>query len=106
MDRVLPGGRSARNLHTAGETHTPSFRTMTAMPIAPVPPAATPTPSPGPASNSARRVLVVEDEPSIAEAVAARLRSEGFSVEIALDGPAGVAACERARPDLVVLDLM
>jgi DNA-binding response OmpR family regulator len=53
-----------------------------------------------------RTVLVIEDEASIAQAVAARLRSEGFAVEIAGDGPTGVEACRRIRPDLVVLDLM
>jgi DNA-binding response OmpR family regulator len=57
-------------------------------------------------STTTRTVLVVEDEASIAQAVAARLRSEGFSVEIAADGLDAVAACERLRPDLVVLDLM
>ena len=55
---------------------------------------------------SPRSVLVIEDEAPIAEAVAARLRSEGFSVEIAADGPGGVEAAERLHPDLVVLDLM
>jgi len=49
---------------------------------------------------------VIEDEQPIAEAVAARLRSEGYAVEIAPDGPSGVALCSRIRPDLVVLDLM
>ena len=53
-----------------------------------------------------RTVAVIEDEQSIADAVAARLRSEGYVTEIAADGPAGVALCERLRPDLVVLDLM
>jgi DNA-binding response OmpR family regulator len=53
-----------------------------------------------------RRVLVVEDERTIAESVAARLRSEGFTVELAHDGPAAVAAARRFRPDLVVLDVM
>jgi DNA-binding response OmpR family regulator len=53
-----------------------------------------------------RSILVIEDEAPIAEAVAARLRSEGFAVEIAGDGPGGVAAAERLQPDLVVLDLM
>ena len=38
--------------------------------------------------------------------MAARLRSEGYQVEIAGDGPAGVELCEKTRPDLVVLDLM
>ena len=49
---------------------------------------------------------MIEDEGSIAAAIATRLRSEGYEVEIAADGPAGVELCERFRPDLVVLDLM
>jgi DNA-binding response OmpR family regulator len=52
------------------------------------------------------RVLVVDDEPTIAESVAARLRSEGFAVSVAVDGPGAVAAVERDDPDLVVLDVM
>ncbi len=59
-----------------------------------------------PVPTATRTVLVVEDEASIAEAVAARLRSEGFAVEIAADGLAAVAVCDRLQPDLVVLDLM
>jgi DNA-binding response OmpR family regulator len=58
------------------------------------------------APRETRTVLVIEDEPTIAEAVAVRLRSEGFAVEIAGDGPGGVEACARLHPDLVVLDLM
>jgi DNA-binding response OmpR family regulator len=53
-----------------------------------------------------RTIVVVEDEPPIAQAVAARLRSEGFVVEVAHDGRAGVELCARVRPDLVVLDLL
>jgi DNA-binding response OmpR family regulator len=51
-------------------------------------------------------ICVIEDEQVIANAVAARLRNEGFEVETAADGHEGVALCERVRPDLVVLDLM
>lgn len=51
-------------------------------------------------------IVVIEDEAPIAEAIAVRLRSEGFDVELALDGPAGVALVERVQPALVVLDLM
>jgi DNA-binding response OmpR family regulator len=51
-------------------------------------------------------VLVVDDEPTIAESVAARLRAEGFTVTVAMDGPGAVAAVERDVPDLVVLDVM
>jgi DNA-binding response OmpR family regulator len=53
-----------------------------------------------------RVVVVVEDEETIASAVAARLRAEGYRVELAADGPSGVALVERVRPDLVVLDVM
>ena len=53
-----------------------------------------------------RRILVVEDERTIAEAVEARLRAEGFAVTVAADGPAAVAAAKRVQPDLVVLDVM
>jgi DNA-binding response OmpR family regulator len=51
-------------------------------------------------------ICVIEDEQVIANAVAARLRNEGFDVHTAADGHEGVALCERVRPDLVVLDLM
>ena len=51
-------------------------------------------------------ICVIEDEEAIADAVAARLRAEGFAVEVAHDGPAGVALCERLLPDLVILDLL
>jgi DNA-binding response OmpR family regulator len=53
-----------------------------------------------------RTIVVIEDEAPIAAAVAARLRSEGFAVEVAADGLAGIELCRRLRPDLVVLDLM
>jgi DNA-binding response OmpR family regulator len=54
----------------------------------------------------ARRVLVVGDEPTIAEAVAAWLRANGFLVDVAGDGPAAVAAAWARRPDLVILDVL
>jgi DNA-binding response OmpR family regulator len=51
-------------------------------------------------------VLVVDDEEAIAEAVRARLQSEGFHVVVAGDGPEAIELCEQVHPDLVVLDLM
>lgn len=55
---------------------------------------------------AARRILVVDDEPTIADSVAARLRAEGFTVATAHDGPAAVTAADTFEPDLVVLDIM
>src|SRR5881396_2975945 len=51
-------------------------------------------------------VLVVEDEAAIAEAVRARLASEGYRVLVTGDGPSALDAAGREHPDLVVLDLM
>jgi len=53
-----------------------------------------------------QRILIIEDETAIADAVAARLQDEGFDTYIAADGLAGVELCSRIEPDLVVLDLM
>jgi DNA-binding response OmpR family regulator len=52
------------------------------------------------------RILLVEDERTIADAVAARLRAEGFTVQIAADGPSAVEAARQAPPDAIVLDVM
>lgn len=60
----------------------------------------------GGTGQAARRILVVDDEVTIAESVAARLRAEGFTVDLAHDGPAAVAAALSGEPDLVVLDVM
>ena len=51
-------------------------------------------------------IAVIEDDPAIAQAISARLASEGFAVELAGDGPAAVALCERIDPALVILDVM
>ena len=51
-------------------------------------------------------ILVVEDEPTINQAVSDRLRAEGFAVVSAFDGPGAVSAFERHGPGLVVLDVM
>src|SRR4029079_12891245 len=53
-----------------------------------------------------RRVLVVEDDPTIVEAIAARLRAEGFQAQAATQGPAAVDTAEAWQPDLLVLDVM
>ncbi len=58
-----------------------------------------------PGDQSTQHLLVVEDEPIIADAIADRLRSEGFEVTIRTDGPSAVATCNELAPDLVLLDL-
>jgi two-component system response regulator RegX3 len=52
------------------------------------------------------RVLIVEDEPAYVDALEVALGQEGFAVESAVDGRAGLAAFRALEPDLVLLDLM
>ena len=54
----------------------------------------------------AQTVLVVEDDPTINQALTDRLAAEGYQVERAADGPAALTAYAQHAPDLVVLDLM
>ncbi len=51
-------------------------------------------------------VLVVDDEPTIAEVVSRYLERAGYHTQIALDGLEAIEAAAGHRPDLVVLDLM
>jgi two-component system phosphate regulon response regulator PhoB len=51
-------------------------------------------------------VLVVDDDPVIADLVAFRLGRLGVTVAVESDGEAGLAAARQIRPDLVVLDWM
>jgi two-component system phosphate regulon response regulator PhoB len=52
------------------------------------------------------RVLVVEDEPAIAELVAINLRHAGYEVEMAPDAESAIASVDRVLPALVILDWM
>ncbi|MBT2516865.1 response regulator transcription factor [Streptomyces sp. ISL-90] len=53
-----------------------------------------------------RRVLLVDDDPTVAEVASSYLRATGFVVEEASDGFAALEAAERIAPDLIVLDRM
>ena len=57
-------------------------------------------------SDARRLILVVEDEPTLADAVVARLAAAGFATVHAGDGPGAMAAVREHKPDAVVLDVM
>jgi two-component system OmpR family response regulator len=52
------------------------------------------------------KILVVDDEPSIVDAVGTALRYEGFDIEQAVTGRDALASAVRTEPDLIVLDWM
>jgi two-component system response regulator ResD len=64
-------------------------------------------PAHGPVSSHVRgSVLVVEDEPTIADVVSRYLRRAGYETRVALDGQRALEAFDEHRPDLLVVDLM
>jgi len=56
--------------------------------------------------GSAARILVVDDEPPIVELVRSYLLREGWTVDVATDGPTAVEKARTNPPDVIVLDLM
>ena len=52
------------------------------------------------------RILIVEDNPDLAFGLRATLEIEGYAVDVAGDGRAGLESVRAARPDLIILDLM
>jgi two-component system phosphate regulon response regulator PhoB len=55
---------------------------------------------------ASERILLIEDEPDIAEVLQYNLEKEGFQVEIQGRGDTGLEAVRRESPDLILLDLM
>ena len=53
-----------------------------------------------------RTILVVEDEPTLATAIAQRLTAEGWTTRVAGDGASAVQAATQLKPDLVIMDIM
>src|SRR3954463_10035484 len=57
-------------------------------------------------ASGRRTILLVEDEPAIAEPLAETLTREGFHLEVAGTAADALDAAARVRPDLILLDLM
>lgn len=55
---------------------------------------------------TAKRILVVDDEPTLVATVKYNLEREGYSVDTATDGESALDKARRGRPDLVILDVM
>src|SRR5262245_23783637 len=53
-----------------------------------------------------RRILVIEDDPTLRETIAEALTEDDYEVWTAANGAAALAVVQRSPPDLVILDLM
>jgi len=56
--------------------------------------------------NKNKRVLIVEDDPFIADVYVLKLESEGYTVETAEDGVKGLEALKKKKFDVVLLDIL
>ena len=59
-----------------------------------------------PTGSASKRILLVDDDAEIIDAMRYALESKGFQIFIARDGNQGLAMAEREDPDLVILDMM
>ena len=57
-------------------------------------------------TDSASKVLIVDDEPNIVISLEYLLKKEGFEVKVATDGDSALLQAAEFRPDLVLLDVM
>ena len=60
---------------------------------------------PGAESPLKRQILIVEDDPKIARALAVRLEAAGYQLRVAHDGVSGIQSAVTQKPDLVLLDV-
>ncbi|MBI5400132.1 response regulator [Candidatus Saganbacteria bacterium] len=53
-----------------------------------------------------RKILLIEDEAAMSEAIKLRLEANGFTVIAAFDGQEGLTKARQEKPDLIILDVM
>jgi len=53
-----------------------------------------------------KKILIVDDEPTIVKMLESRLQAEGYEVFTAHSGEEGLEQCKLAKPDAVILDIM
>lgn len=58
-----------------------------------------------PAEDDPQRILIVDDEPAVREALQRSLAFEGYGTQVAVDGYDALAMAEACAPDLIVLDI-
>lgn len=59
-----------------------------------------------PPKRQPAHIVLIEDDPMLTELYQTKLEMEGFRVSIAMDGKAGLELVKKAKPDLVLLDIM
>src|SRR5512139_4115170 len=62
--------------------------------------------TPASSGNATKRILLVDDDGEIIEAMRYALETKGYEILVARDGNQGLAMAEREDPDLVILDMM
>jgi DNA-binding response OmpR family regulator len=66
----------------------------------------TPAPTPAPDASKAKKILLVEDDETLASVYKTRLHAEGFDLRRVPNGEDALAAALEYKPDLILLDIM
>ena len=53
-----------------------------------------------------QKILIIEDEANLVQALSTKLKTESFEVLVAYDGQAGLETAEKNKPDLILCDLL
>jgi two-component system alkaline phosphatase synthesis response regulator PhoP len=95
----LAGGESARNILQLLKTEVIPTRFHQRLPLPQ-------TQNDMKENQTAKKILIVDDEPDILEFLQYNLRKEGYEVVTANDGRYAIAVAEREKPHLILLDIM
>jgi PAS domain S-box-containing protein len=87
------------------ESRGPGFGSQFTVRLPLVAPSPAEEPVPAPVSGRTRSIVVVEDNPSVGEALQTALELEGHSVHLFQDGPSTLAAISTLKPDVVLIDI-
>jgi CheY-like chemotaxis protein len=57
------------------------------------------------ANHQSKKILIVDDDPVILKTTSLKLKSRGYQVVTAMDGPGAISAVRKEKPDLILLDI-